>query len=214
MLVAIGIGPGDPELLTIKAVNLIKKADAVFVPGNVAKEIISPYRKDVTVLSFPMTDDEDYISRCIRENTEIIAPVAENGLAVFCILGDPNFYGTFGRLCAVLKKTHPKISFDTVPGISSITAFASATGIAINGGVEISDGSEINSKLMLKVRKPKDMSVKLKSEGYNEFILAEKIFMKEQNIFRGDEIPDESPYFSILFARKNNLSGDGCHEGN
>lgn len=204
MLVAVGIGPGDPELLTIKAVNLIKKADAVFVPGKVAKEIISQYRKDVTVLSFPMTDDEDYISRCIHENTEIIAPVAEEGLAVFCILGDPNFYGTFGRLCSVLKKTHPKISFDTVPGISSITAFASATGIAINGGVEISDGSEINSKLMLKVRKPKDMSVKLKAEGYNEFILAEKIFMKEQNIFRNGEIPDESPYFSILFARKNN----------
>jgi len=208
MLIAVGIGPGDPELLTIKAVNQIKKADAVFVPGNVAKEIISPYREDVTVLSFPMTDDEDYISRCIRENAEIIAPVAENGLAVFCILGDPNFYGTFGRLCSVMKKTHPGISFDTVPGISSITAFASATGIAINGGVEISDGSEINSKLILKVRKPKDLSVKLKAEGYDEFILAEKIFMNEQNIFRDNDIPDESPYFSILFARKNNSAGD------
>ncbi|HDS63078.1 MAG TPA: cobalt-factor II C(20)-methyltransferase, partial [Methanofollis liminatans] len=83
MLVGVGIGPGDPELLTVRAVRLIKEADAVFVPGRVAAAIIAPYRTDVQVLSFPMTDDEDYIARCIEENAETIAPHARSGLSVF-----------------------------------------------------------------------------------------------------------------------------------
>ncbi|MBN2734008.1 MAG: cobalt-factor II C(20)-methyltransferase [Methanomicrobiaceae archaeon] len=202
MLVAIGIGPGDPELLTIKAVNLIKNADAVFVPGNVAKEIISPYRQDIKVLSFPMTDDEDYIKECMHKNAEIIAPVAESGLAVFCILGDPNFYGTFGRLCEIIKQKFPSIEYSTIPGISSITAFASATGISVNGGIFITDGSLENSRILLKIREPRKIIDSLKKEGFKEFVLAEKMYMKDQKIYRNDEIPEKSAYFSVMFARK------------
>lgn len=202
MLVAVGIGPGDPELLTVKAVRLIKKADQVFVPGKVAKEIISPYRQDPEVLSFPMTDDEDYIRECIEENADRIAPVAKEGLAVFCILGDPNFYGTFGRLCEILDNKYPEIEYSSVPGVSSITAFASAAGISINGGIGITDGSDINCKILLKVRRPKQKAEELKSEGYRNFILAERMYMEGQKIYQNDDLPDESAYFSILFAGK------------
>ncbi|MBN1432963.1 MAG: cobalt-factor II C(20)-methyltransferase [Methanomicrobiaceae archaeon] len=202
MLVAVGIGPGDPELLTVKAVRLIREADQVFVPGNVAKEIISPYREDPEVLSFPMTDDEDYIKKCIEDNADKIAPVAKDGLAVFCILGDPNFYGTFGRLCEILDKKHPEIEYGSVPGVSSITAFASAAGISLNGGIEISDGSENNCKILLKVRKPKQKAEELKREGYRNFILAEKMYMEDQKIYQNGDLPEESAYFSILFAGK------------
>jgi len=202
MLVAVGIGPGDPELLTVKAVRLIEKADQVFVPGNVAKEIISPYRNDPVVLSFPMTDDEEYIKRCIEENADKIAPVAKTGLAVFCILGDPNFYGTFGRLCDVLDNKYPDIEYGSVPGISSITALASAAGISLNGGIEISDGSENNCKILLKIRKPKQKAEELKKAGYNEFILVEKMYMEDQKIYRNDELPESSAYFSIMYAGK------------
>lgn len=202
MLVAVGIGPGDPELLTVKAVKMIEEADQVFVPGKVAKEIIAPYRKDPVVLSFPMTDDEGYIKKCIEENADKIAPVAENGLAVFCILGDPNFYGTFGRLCEVLDNKYPEIEYGSVPGVSSITAFASAAGISLNGGIEISDGSETNCRIMLKVRKPKQKAEELKQAGYRNFILAERMYMSGQKIYRNGDLPEESAYFSILFAGK------------
>jgi precorrin-2/cobalt-factor-2 C20-methyltransferase len=202
MLVAVGIGPGDPELLTVKAVKLIEKADQVFVPGNVAKDIIAPYRDDPVVLSFPMTADEDYIKRCIEQNADVIAPVAGDGLAVFCILGDPNFYGTFGRLCDILDEKYPDIEYCSVPGVSSITAFASAAGITLNGGIAISDGSEIDSTLRLKVRRPKEMADELRKSGYNTFILAEKMYMDGQTIYQTDELPEESAYFSILYAGK------------
>ena len=202
MLVAVGIGPGDPDLLTVKAVNLIKNADQVFVPGNVAKEIIAPYRDHPVVLSFPMTADEDYITECMEANACTIAPAARDGLAVFCILGDPNFYGTFGRLCAVLDENYPDIAYSTVPGVSSITAFAAATGISLSGGITITDGSEQTAMLRMKVRRPRETADELRKSGYSTFILAERMYMDGQTIYQTDELPEESAYFSILYAGK------------
>lgn len=202
MLIAVGLGPGDPELLTVKAVRLMGEADVVFVPGEVAKKIVEPYCNDTIVLSFPMTDDENVISRCMEKNAEIIAPFARRGLAVFGILGDPNFYGTFSRLKDVIARHFPEIECRTVPGISAITAFASVAGIPVSGGFSVSDGSEVNAKIMLKVTRPKDAVEQLKREGFFEFILLERMFMDGEKLYLNDEIPDKSPYFSVLFARK------------
>jgi len=202
MLVAVGIGPGDPELLTLRAARLLKEADQVFVPGEVAREIVAPFRRDVTVLSFPMTDDEAHIRECMEKNVDIIAPAALNGLAVFGILGDPNFYGTFGRLSMIIRERHPEMEVMTVPGISSITAFASVAGVTVSGGFGISDGSDERAKILLKVRKPKETASALRKEGFNEFVLVEKMYMEGERVFRGPDLPEKSPYFSVMFAEK------------
>lgn len=202
MLVAVGLGPGDPELLTVRAVRLLREADAVFVPGEVAREIVAPYRTDVHVLSFPMTEDEEYIRRCMEENAEAIAPVASRGLAVFGILGDPNFYGTFSRLTEVLRERHPGIECATVPGISSITAFASVAGIPVSGGFSVSDGSGQDAVILLKVRRPQETAAELEKEGYREFVLVEKMYMEGERVYRNADLPDRCPYFSVMFARR------------
>jgi precorrin-2/cobalt-factor-2 C20-methyltransferase len=201
MLVGLGLGPGNPELLTLRAVRLLREADAVFVPGRIAKDLVAPYR-DTVVLEFPMTDDETRIRRCLEENAEKIAPVAEKGLAIFGILGDPNFFSTFSRLCAVLAEDHPAIEVRTEPGISAITAFAAAAGIPVNEGFCVSDGTMSDTKILLKVRKPKERAASLMAEGYREFVLVERMFFDDMKIYRNEDLPEKSDYMSVMYARK------------
>ena len=202
MLVGVGLGPGDRELLTLRAVRLLGEARAVFVPGNLAYDLVKPYRPDAVVLNFPMTSDEDYIRRCMEENADRIAPHAEDGLTVFGIIGDPNFYSTFSRLCEVIAERYPGITFATEPGISSITAFASVANVPVSGGFLVSDGNGPESRIFMKVRKPAALAASLSEEGYSEFVLVERMFMPEQRVYRGVDLPEKSDYFSILFARR------------
>jgi precorrin-2/cobalt-factor-2 C20-methyltransferase len=201
MLVGLGLGPGNPELLTLRAVRLLKEADAVFVPGRIAHDLVAPYR-DSVMLDFPMTDDEGRIHECLRENARKIAPVATGGLAVFGILGDPNFFSTFSRLCEVLAGTHPGIECRTEPGISSITAFAAAAGIPVNEGFTVSDGTISDTKILLKIRKPRKMADQLRAEGYREFVLVERMFFDDMKIYRDPHLPAKSDYMSVMYARK------------
>jgi precorrin-2/cobalt-factor-2 C20-methyltransferase len=201
MLVGLGLGPGNPELLTLRAVRLLREADAVFVPGRIAHDLVAPYREPV-MLDFPMTDDEVRIQQCLEENAKKIVPVAENGLAVFGILGDPNFFSTFSRLCAVITATRPEIECVTEPGISSITAFAAAAGIPVNAGFTVSDGTLSDTRILLKVRRPKERAGQLRAEGYREFVLVERMFFPEMKVYRNDDLPEKSDYMSVMYARK------------
>lgn len=200
MLTAVGLGPGDPELLTLLAVRHLKEADQVFVPGGIAKRLVEPYCSPVE-LPFPMSHDEDAISRQIENNAKIIAPVAEKGKAVFGIIGDPNIFSTFSRLCVVIKEKYPHISITTVPGVSSITALTSVTGIPISNGFSVSDGSPDTARIQMKVRHPRETAEALRKEGYNRFVLVERMCMEGMKVWE-NELPVESNYFSLLFAEK------------
>jgi precorrin-2/cobalt-factor-2 C20-methyltransferase len=202
MLVGLGLGPGDPELLTLRAVRLLREADAVFVPGNLAYSLISPYRK-AEILEFPMVDDEAVIQASIAANADRIAPIARNGLVIFGLLGDPNFFSTFSRLCEAIAERYPDVECRTEPGISAITACAAAAGISLSGGFTVSDGpEEPDCRILLKIRKPREEAARLRKDGYREFILLERMFMKDKRMYAGDELPETSDYFSILVARR------------
>jgi precorrin-2/cobalt-factor-2 C20-methyltransferase len=201
MLIGLGLGPGNPELITLRALRLLKEADTVFVPGRIARDLVAPYREPV-MLDFPMTDDEVKIRECMRENARKIAPVAEDRLAVFGILGDPNFFSTFSRLCEVIAETHPGVECRTEPGISSITAFAAAAGVSINEGFSVSDGTVSDTKILMKVRRPKERADQLRSEGYREFVLVERMYFPDMKVYRNDRMPEKSDYMSVMYARK------------
>jgi len=201
MLIGLGLGPGNADLLTLRAVRIIREADAVFVPGRIACDLVSPYCTPV-LLEFPMTDDEERITACLRRNAERIAPVAESGCAVFGILGDPNFFSTFSRLCAVLSAEYPGLQFRTEPGISAITAFASAAGVSLNGGFTVSDKGTPDARIMLKVRRPRERAQALRKEGFSEFVLVERMYFPDMKIYRNDDLPETSDYLSILYARR------------
>lgn len=201
MLIGVGLGPGDKDLLTVRAVKLLRSADAVFVPGKMAKELVSEHCEP-TVLEFPMVHDEDEIRRALERNADRIAAVATNGTAVLGIIGDPNFFSTFSRQCEVLKDRFPDIEVAVEPGISSITAFASRAKIAINSGLRVTDGSDDECLVLLKVRSPRQTMDDLRARGYSEFHLVERMYLDGEKVYHGDELPERSDYMSVMFARR------------
>jgi precorrin-2/cobalt-factor-2 C20-methyltransferase len=201
MLIGLGLGPGNPELLTLRAVRLIREADAVFVPGRIAYNLVRPYREPV-MLDFPMTDDESRITASLRENAAVIAPEAQQGCAVFGILGDPNFFSTFSRLCEVMKERYPDIECRTEPGISAITAFAAAANLSLSQGFIVSDEGIPDTRILLKVRRPKERAAELQKEGYRTFVLIERMYFPDMKVYRDGDMPERSDYLSVMYARR------------
>jgi precorrin-2/cobalt-factor-2 C20-methyltransferase len=154
------------------------------------------------LLDFPMTDNEERITTCLKKNAGIIASVAKDGCAVFGILGDPNFFSTFSRLCAVLDAEHPGIQYRTEPGISAITAFASAAGVSLKDGFTVSDGGTPGAQILLKVRNPKKRAEELRKEGFREFILVERMYFPDMKVYHTDDLPEKSDYMSVMYARR------------
>jgi len=202
MLIGVGLGPGDPELLTLKAVDVLKNSEKVYVPGRLAKDLVAPYA-DAEILEFPMIRDTDVLNALWKENADKIAEEARKGNVVFGLIGDPNFFSTFSHLKNVMHKHYPDVEIETIPGISSITSFAARTDVAIERSFEVSDGSEIGHKIHLKATNPKIIVKQLEQEGYSEFIFAERLFSENELIIRKkEEIPEKGNYFSILYGKK------------
>lgn len=201
MLTGVGLGPGDPELLTIKAVRMLQEADIVYIPGGLARRLVEPYCTPIE-LPFPMSHDEEMIRVQIIKNAEKIAADARDKNVVFGIIGDPNIFSTFSRLTIILKELYPDINISTVPGISSITALMSETRLPITGGFCVTDGSEIRSQIRMKVRKPLELAENLRKEGYSRFALVERMYMDGMQVLNGDDLPEESSYFSLLYAER------------
>jgi len=201
MLSGVGLGPGDPELLTIKAVRMLQEADVVYIPGGLARRLVEPYCTPIE-LPFPMSHNEEMIRAQIIENAEKIASDARDKNVVFGIIGDPNIFSTFSRLTVILKERYPNIIIGTVPGISSITALMSETGLPITGGFCVTDGSKIRSQIRMKVRKPRELAENLRKEGYSRFALVERMYMDGMQVLNGDDLPEESSYFSLLYAER------------
>ena len=133
-LYGIGVGPGDPELLTIKAVNILKSVDVVFAASSIknkhslAVEIARPHlseHTDVRALLFQMSNNEAERGKLWEENAEIIMSELQEGKSVaFLTLGDSLTYSTYGYLLKIINKKAPQINIVSVPGITSYQAAA------------------------------------------------------------------------------------------
>ncbi len=202
MLIGVGLGPGDPELLTLKAVNVLKNSDKVYVPGRMAQELVAPYA-DSEILEFPMIRDLETLNALWKENADKVAEQARKGNVAFGLIGDPNFFSTFTHLKKVMRRHYPDVEVATIPGISSITSFAARTDVAVETSFEVSDGSDIGYKIHLKATKPQQIIERLEGEGYKEFIFAEKLFSDDEVVIsKKEDIPEKGNYFSIVYGKK------------
>lgn len=204
MLYGIGLGPGDPELLTLKAVRILKESVKVFVPGEMAAELVRPYvSEEPEILDFPMIYDEKKLKEIWTENAQNVAEYARKGDVAFCLIGDPNFFSTFTHMKKIIREVAPDVAVATIPGISSITACAAQMDVAVETSFEVHDGSDINYLVHLKARRPQEIIQRFEKEGYRDFIFAERLFSDKEVILKGKEnIPEEGNYFSIVYGKK------------
>ena len=141
-----GVGPGDPELLTVKAASILGRCPHVVVPkakaegGSVALEIAGRYVHPGAViheLVFPMTMDKAELSRSWKESAQTIAALLQTGADVcFLTLGDALVYSTYIYLLRELKAIAPGLEVVTVPGVTSFSAVAALTGFPLGEGKE------------------------------------------------------------------------------
>jgi precorrin-2/cobalt-factor-2 C20-methyltransferase len=145
-LFCVGCGPGDPELLTVRAVNLIRNAEVIFAPTaregkpSIALSVVDKYidRSAKTVsLIFPMVKDRESLKDYWKRNAEEIAGAVRSGRnIVYLTVGDPALYSTWIYIHRELKKSHKDIEIEIVPGITSIFAIAAKAKISLAEGEE------------------------------------------------------------------------------
>ena len=147
-LTCVGCGPGDPELLTVKAVRSIKSADVIICPtskegkDSIAFSIISELvdtTKNTKVINlvFPMVKDKEVLENTWEQNARKVAEVVRSGKnVVYLTVGDPSLYSTWIYIHRELRSKFPDIKINVIPGIVSMFAFASKIGISIAEGDE------------------------------------------------------------------------------
>ncbi|MFC8425285.1 precorrin-2 C(20)-methyltransferase [Streptomyces sp. NPDC057236] len=146
-LIGVGVGPGDPELVTVKGVNALRAADVVVVPvmdsgerGRAEATVLHhvPGGKVVRVV-FALNERTD---RARREaawdaaGERVAGLLREHGTVAFATIGDPNVYSTFTYLAQTLVEAVPDVVVETVPGITAMQDLAARSGAVLTEGTE------------------------------------------------------------------------------
>lgn len=146
-LIGVGVGPGDPELLTMKGLRVLREADEVFVPvgdtGEVgrAERVVRAHLGEepdrATRLLFALSDDEEARNKSWDRAARTVAEALSEGKrCAFATIGDPNLYSTFTYLARTVRGILPGVEVETVPGITAMQDLASRSGTVLALGDE------------------------------------------------------------------------------
>jgi uroporphyrinogen III methyltransferase/synthase len=141
----VGAGPGDPELLTVRAVDLLARADVVVTESQDETFVRRFCRPDVEVVDGSLGDDGQPLSHAVRARL-VVRAAKSGGLVVRLLDGDPFLYATGSEEAAGCAKAG--IEFEVVPGVSSIAAVPAYAGIPLTSAkhrevrvVNVAEGS-------------------------------------------------------------------------
>ena len=221
-LYGVGVGPGDPELLTLKAVRLLREADVVAVPDKgsgekTAMRIVRAYieGKELLLCPTPMVRDRDKLEQCYTDIAARICALLEAGRTVaFITLGDPSVYSTY-------MYVHRKVlaqGYDAqlVPGVPSFCAVAARLGTSLCEGAErllivpashdAADCMDVRAnKVFMKAgRGMAKLREQLREAGALERAsVVENCGMEGERVWpRLADMEDDSGYFSVVLVKE------------
>lgn len=152
-LVGVGVGPGDPELVTVKGVNALRAADVVVVPVMAAsdgKDGGEPGRAEATVLHYVPAQNVVRVVFALNERADrarreaawdaagarVAELLGQHRTVAFATIGDPNVYSTFTYLAQTIVELVPGVVVETVPGITAMQDLAARSGAVLTEGTE------------------------------------------------------------------------------
>ncbi len=223
ILYGVGVGPGDPELLTIKAVRLIRENQVIAAPGENVRETTA-YK--IAVQAVPELEDKEHLPlfmpmvmdrKVMDENHQKAAKTIEQYLdkdinIVFLTLGDPTVYSTFSYVQKIVEADGYKTSL--VSGVTSFCAAAAELNLPlaewreplhIIPAVHRLDSLPVepgNYVLMKSGSKMEQVKSALRKTPLS-VSMVENCGMPDQHIYRTlEEIPDDAGYFSLIIAKE------------
>lgn len=222
ILYGVGVGPGDPELMTLKAVRLIRENEVIALPGKEPKETVAYQiaaaavpelaKKQLLPVYMPMTHDKEEQKRCHRKGAELVKGyLQQDQNVVFLTLGDSAVYSTFTYIQQIVEED----GFQTrlVSGIPSFCAAAARMNMPLaiwNEQIHIfpaihnlsetlpDSGTCVLMKSGSKMDRVKEI---LKKSGRDAVMVENCGTSNEKVYFCVDEIPDTAGYYSLIISR-------------
>ena len=218
----VGVGPGDPEYMTLKAVRLIRENRVIAVPGREARgstayqiavqAVPELAEKELVPVDMPMIKDRKLIDAAHRKGAEKLRTYLDQGMnVVFLTLGDPTVYCTFSYIQHYLEADGYPV--ELVSGIPSFCAAAARLGLPLaewdepihivpavhkTGDKLTKDGNYV---LMKSASHMKEVKALLKGSGRKVSAVV-NCGMEDEAVYRSaDEIPDDAGYFSLIIAK-------------
>ena len=223
-LYGVSIGPGEPELITLKAMNIISNSRYIATPHtgtgdslalSIVSQAIDLSDKEIMKLEFPMTKDKDILAKSHEEAASAIADVLDTGNDVAMLnLGDVTIYSTFAyTMDKLLEKDY---NVEVIPGVTSFCASASKLKIGLTTmneplhiipatGIDLREALQMpGSKVLMKIGKsmPKLIEV-LKELNLEDNVYAvENCGLENEKIYNNlDEFDGKMGYFTIVIVK-------------
>mgnify|MGYP001001374248 FL=1 len=220
-LYGVGVGPGDPELMTLKALKVIRNSDVIALPGENPRDTtawqiavkVCPEieEKELLAVHMPMTKDKEKLEMSHRRGADAICALLKDEKQVaFLTLGDPTVYSTYLYIHKIIQAEGYPV--EIISGITSFTAVAAKLNIGLVEGSEplhvpasyqIEDSLKLpGTKVLMKAgKKMADVKQQLKEHG-SDVAMIENCGMSTEKIYYGvDEIPEDAGYYSLLIVK-------------
>ncbi len=222
-LYGIGVGPGEAELLTLKALRIMRESDVIVVPGtevekSVAYQIVLPVfpeitRKERTAVEMPMTKDPVRLEESHQKAVEILETFLKDGKQVaFLTLGDATVYSTYLYLHRRIEKLGYPV--EIVSGIPSFCAAAARinTGLVekaemlhvIPASYQIEEALKLpGTKVLMKAgRQIGRVKAQLKQMNATAVMIENCGMPGEKIYYSPEEIPEDAGYYSLIIVKE------------